>query len=76
MTDDRFTLTKQPVSAEAKALLAKAEAHATMERLDRDQPVGARHRLLIALGVIGIIALPLLILSLAFDLSGFLSRIF
>lgn len=76
MTNDQFPWDKHAVSPEAKALVAKAEAHATMERLDRDYPIRARHRLLVALGVIGIIALPLLLLSLAFDLSGFLRRIF
>ncbi len=76
MSEDRFPWDKHPVSPEAKALVAQAEAHATMERLDREHPIRARHRLLVALGVVGIIALPLLLLSLAFDLSGFLSRIF
>ncbi|MCO7494699.1 hypothetical protein [Stenotrophomonas maltophilia] len=76
MTEDRFPWDKHPVSAEAKAMVAKAEAHATLERLERKNPMRFRDYLIVAFGALGIIALPLLLLSLAFDLSGFLRSIF
>jgi len=67
---------KHEVTPEARKLVDQARAEATLERLERENPTRLRHYVLIGLAGVALIALPLLAISLLFDLSSFLSRIF
>lgn len=72
---DRFPWDKHEVTPEAKELARRMSAEANLDRMDRENPIRLRHYVLIGLGGLALVALPLLLISLLFDLSSFLGRV-
>ncbi|MBH1672024.1 hypothetical protein I5U90_03070 [Stenotrophomonas maltophilia] len=70
MTDDRFILTKQPVSAEAKALVAKASAAQRLRKFRAEAtPADRRYvRWMLSLLVVLGLALPILLVFAVLEL--------
>ncbi|KRG42334.1 hypothetical protein ARC78_09375 [Stenotrophomonas pictorum JCM 9942] len=75
-TKDRFPWDKHEVTPEARELTRRMSAEANLDRLERENPTRLRHYALLGLGGLALVALPLLLISLMFDLSSFLSRLF
>ncbi|MBH1878201.1 hypothetical protein I5W23_06930 [Stenotrophomonas maltophilia] len=63
MTDDRFPWDKHSVSPEAKALVAKAEAHAASERASKRHPMRIRDYLILGGAILGLVAIPAILIS-------------
>lgn len=63
MTEDRFPWDKHPVSAEAKAMVAKAEAHAASERASKLHPMRIRDYLILGGAILGLVGVPAILIS-------------
>ena len=75
-TKDCFPWDKHEVTPEARELTRRMSAEANLDRLDRENPPRLRHYVLLGLGGLALVAVPLLLLSLMFDLSSLLGRFF
>lgn len=74
MSDEKTTWPweQHKVTPEAEALLARTASHDHIAREDKRDPIKVRHYLLIAVATVAVVALPLLIVSLVFDLPALL----
>ncbi|HEL4199774.1 TPA: hypothetical protein UM365_000588 [Stenotrophomonas maltophilia] len=66
MTNNRFPWDKSPVTPEAERLVAQNRAERNLDRLSKLHPMRLRDYLLVVGAVVGLIGIPVLLVSFLF----------